>query len=33
MKPAGAVREHAASAVTFYGWKQKCAGMDVSEAL
>ena len=25
-------REHGVSAATFYGWKQKYGGMDVSEA-
>ncbi len=32
VKTADLSREHGISAVTFYGWKQKFGGMDVSEA-
>lgn len=32
MKTADLCREHGISAATFYGWKQKFGGMDVSEA-
>ena len=32
MKTADLCREHGISAATFYGWKQKYGGMDVSEA-
>ncbi len=31
-KTADLCREHGISAATFYGWKQKYGGMDVSEA-
>ena len=31
-KTADLCREHGISAATFYGWKQKFGGMDVSEA-
>lgn len=32
LKTADVCREHGISAATFYGWKQKFGGMDVSEA-
>jgi len=32
VKTAGVCREHGISAATFYGWKSKFGGMDVSEA-
>jgi putative transposase len=32
VKTAELCREHGISAATFYGWKQKYGGMDVSEA-
>jgi putative transposase len=32
VKTADLCREHGMSAATFYGWKQKFGGMDVSEA-
>ena len=32
VKTAELCREHGISAATFYGWKQKFGGMDVSEA-
>ena len=32
VKTADVCREHGVSAATFYGWKQKYGGMDVSEA-
>ena len=32
MKTGDLCREHGISAATFYGWKQKFGGMDVSEA-
>ena len=32
MKTADLCREHGVSAATFYGWKSKYGGMDVSEA-
>ena len=32
MKTAELCREHGISAATFYGWKQKFGGLDVSEA-
>ena len=32
IKTADLCREHGISAATFYGWKQKFGGMDVSEA-
>jgi putative transposase len=32
VKTADLCREHGISAATFYGWKQKFGGMDVSEA-
>ena len=32
VKTADLCREHGVSAATFYGWKQKFGGMDVSEA-
>ncbi len=32
VKTADLWREHGISAATFYGWKQKFGGMDVSEA-
>lgn len=32
MKTPDLCREHGISAATFYGWKQKYGGMDVSEA-
>jgi putative transposase len=32
LKTADLCREHGISAATFYGWKQKFGGMDVSEA-
>jgi putative transposase len=32
VKTADLCREHGISASTFYGWKQKFGGMDVSEA-
>ena len=32
VKTADVCREHGISAATFYGWKQKYGGMDVSEA-
>jgi putative transposase len=32
VKTADLCREHGISAVTFYGWKSKFGGMDVSEA-
>jgi len=32
MKTADLCREHGISAATFYGWKSKYGGMDVSEA-
>ena len=32
MKTADLCREHGISAATFYGWKSKFGGMDVSEA-
>jgi putative transposase len=32
MKTADLCREHGVSAATFYGWKAKYGGMDVSEA-
>jgi Transposase len=32
MKTSDLCREHGISAATFYGWKQKFGGMDVSEA-
>ena len=31
VKTADLCREHGISAATFYGWKQKFGGMDVSE--
>ena len=32
VKTADVCREHGISAATFYGWKQKFGGLDVSEA-
>jgi putative transposase len=32
VKTAELCREHGISAATFYGWKQKFGGLDVSEA-
>ena len=32
VKTADVCREHGVSAATFYGWKQKYGGMEVSEA-
>ena len=32
VKTADVCREHGVSAATFYGWKQKYGGMDVSES-
>lgn len=32
VKTGDVCREHGVSAATFYGWKQKYGGMDVSEA-
>ncbi len=32
MKTPGLCREHGLSAATFYGWKSKYGGVDVSEA-
>jgi putative transposase len=32
VKTADVCREHGISAATFYGWKSKCGGIDVSQA-